>query len=138
VSQQNVDIVRTAFDSFTRGDIQAVLRHCDEEIVITQPAELPGAPPQQHGHSGVLEAFSIWPEQWDDYWIEILDITDAGDHVIVNTRQGGRGKQGGVAVEMPFTFVFTLRDQKFVEWRIFTREDQALQALGLAEQQESD
>jgi ketosteroid isomerase-like protein len=67
MSQENVEIVRNAFDAFTRGDIEGVLRRCDENILITQPQELPGVSRQQRGHSGVLEAFGIWPEQWNDF-----------------------------------------------------------------------
>ena len=120
--QENIEIVRNAFDAFTRDDIQGVLRLCDEDIVITQPPELPGVSRQQRGHSGVLEAFSIWPEQWDDYRIEILRTADSGDYVVVTTRTGGRGKQSGVEVEMEFAFVFTVRDEKIVEMQIFMRE----------------
>jgi ketosteroid isomerase-like protein len=134
MSQENVEIVRDAFDAFTRGDIEGVLRRCDESIVITQPAELPGASRQQHGHSGVLEAFAIWPEQWDDYRIEISRIVaDPGDYVVVATQSRGRGKQSGVEVQMDFTFVLTVRDGKVVEWEIFVNEDQALEAAGLSE-----
>lgn len=61
MSQENVDMVRRAFDAFTRGDPEAVLRMCAEDIVITQAPEVPGISPQQFGHSGVLEAFAIWP-----------------------------------------------------------------------------
>src|SRR5215212_7661492 len=71
MSQENVEIIRNAFDAFSRGDIEAVLAVCDENIVVRQPRELPGVAPEQHGHAGVLEAFAIWPEQWDDYYIEI-------------------------------------------------------------------
>jgi ketosteroid isomerase-like protein len=100
MSPENVEVVRDAFDAFSRDDIEGVLRLCDENIVVTQPPELPGVSPQQHGHSGVLEAFEIWPEQWDDYRIEILRMADHGDRVLVTTRQGGRGKQSGIQVEM--------------------------------------
>ena len=61
MSQENVEIVRRAFAAFDRGDIEGVLRLCDEDIVITQPPELPGVSPEQRGHRGVVEAFSIWP-----------------------------------------------------------------------------
>jgi ketosteroid isomerase-like protein len=131
MSQENVEIVRNAFDAYDRDEVDEVLRLCDEDIVITQPPELPGVARQQRGHGGVLEAFGIWPEQWDDYRIEILRIADAGDHVVVTARQGGRGKQSGVDVEMDFTFVFTVRARKIVEWRIFMDEQQALEAAGL-------
>ena len=133
MSQQNVEVVRDAFDAFTRGDIKGVLRFCDENILITQPQELPGASRQQRGHGGVLEAFGIWPEQWDDYQVQILRMADLGDCVVVTTQTGGRGKQSGVEVEMDFSFVFTVRDERIVEMQIFMQEDQALEAAGLSD-----
>jgi uncharacterized protein len=133
MSQEHLEIVRNGFDAFARGDTEGVLRLCDENIVVTQPPELPGVSPQQRGHSGVLEAFEIWPEQWDDYRIEILRIADHGDHVLVTARTSGRGKQSGVQVEMDFSFVLTVRDGKITELKIFMREDQALEAAGLSE-----
>jgi ketosteroid isomerase-like protein len=133
MSQENVEIVRRAFDAFTRDDIGGVLRLCDEDIRITQPQELPGVSRHQRGHSGVLEAFRIWPEQWDDYEIEILRIAEVGDHVVVTSRTGGRGKQSGVDVARNFSYLFSVRDAKIVEMRIFMREDQALEAARLQE-----
>jgi uncharacterized protein len=134
MSEENVEIVRNAFAAFNRGDIKGVLRLCDEDIVITQPPELPGVSREQHGHRGVLEAFAIWPEQWDDYRTEILRLAAApGGKVFVATGTRGRGKQSGVEVDMDFSFVFTVRDAKISEWRLFVQEDQALEAAGLSE-----
>jgi ketosteroid isomerase-like protein len=133
MAQENVEIVRTAFAAFDRGDIDAVLRLCDEDIVITQPPELPDASPEQRGHRGVLEAFAIWPEQWEDYRVEILRIAAApADRVVVTTRTRGRGRQSGVEVRMDFSFVFTIRDATIREMRIFVREEDALEAAGLS------
>ena len=131
--QENVDLVRAAFDAFERGDMDGVLSLCDPEIEITQAADLLGAPQHQHGHAGMLEAFAVWPEQWDDYRIEVISMTDLGDQVMVNQMSRGRGKDTGVPVEMLFTFLFLVRDGKITEWSIFTREDEALKAVGLAE-----
>jgi ketosteroid isomerase-like protein len=134
MSQENVEVVRAAFDAYVRGDIDAVLGLCDENIVITQPAEVPGVSPEQRGHAGVLEAFSIWPEQWDDFQIEIERVVaHPGDYVVVATHQRGRGKQSGVEVDGEFTFVFAVRGGKIAEWRIFVQRDQALEAAGLRE-----
>jgi ketosteroid isomerase-like protein len=134
MSEENVEIVRNAIAAFDRGDIEGVLRVCDEDIVIAQPPELPGVSPEQHGHQGVLEALAIWPEQWDDYRIELLRIAAApGGKVFVTQRTRGRGKQSGIEVDMDFSFVFTVRDAKIREWRLFVQEDQALEAAGLSE-----
>jgi ketosteroid isomerase-like protein len=133
MSQENVEIVRAAFEAFEDGDMQAVLGLCDENIEITQAAELLDASRNQRGHAGVLEAFAIWPDLWDDYRIEILRLVDTGDHVLVTTINRGRGKDSGVPVEMPFSFVFSLRAGKITEWRLFMLEEQAVEAVGLAE-----
>jgi ketosteroid isomerase-like protein len=133
MSKQNVEVVKAAFRAFEKDDMKGVLRLCDENIEITQPAELPGVSPRQHGHAGVLEAFAIWPEQWDDYRIDILRIADMNNQVIVTTKQGGRGKGSGVQVETQFSFLFSVRAGKITEWRIFMREKDALDAVGLAE-----
>jgi uncharacterized protein len=132
MSQQNVEIVRRGFDAFTRGDLKALLELFDPDVVITQPPTLPGVPPVQRGRSGVLEALALWPEQWDDYRIEIgRVVADPGEDVVVRTHQRGRGKQSGVDVEMDITFVLTLRRRRIVKWQMFMQEDEALEAAGL-------
>ncbi len=131
MSQQDVDIVQAAFRAFARGDTESVLYLCDENIEITQPPELPGVPRHQHGHSGVLQAFAVWPEHWDDYRTDILRVADLGDHVMVTAIQSGRGRDSGVQVKMQFTYLFAVRAGKIAEWRIFVREEQALRAVEL-------
>jgi ketosteroid isomerase-like protein len=132
MSQENVEIVEAAFAAFEQGDMQGILRLCDENIVITQSAELPGVSRHQYGHAGVLEAFAIWPEQWDDFSIEILRVTEVKGRVLVTTVNRGRGKASGVRVETPFSFLFSIRAGKITAWRIFMREAEALKAVGLA------
>jgi ketosteroid isomerase-like protein len=137
MSEQDVEIVSDAIAAFERGDIEGVLRFCDEDILIIQPPELPGVPAEHRGHQGVLEALANWPEQWDDYRIEMLRIADApGGKVFAVQRTRGRGKRSGVEVEMDFSFVFTVGDGKISEWRLFLQEGQALEAAGLSDQAE--
>jgi ketosteroid isomerase-like protein len=133
MSEENVELVLAAFRFFEAGDVDGVLSLADEDVVVTQSDELPGVSPRQYGHQGVLEAFGFWPEQWDDFRIEILRSRDLGDRVLVETIQRGRGKGSGAEVEMPFSFVFTLRAGKIAEWQIFTRASEALKAVGLEE-----
>ena len=133
MSQENVALVLAAFRFFEAGDVDGVLSLADEDVVVTQSTELPGVSPRQYGHQGVLEAFGFWPEQWDDFRIDVLRTRDLGDLVLIETMQRGRGKGSGVEVEMPFSFVFTVRRGKITEWQIFTRAGEALKAVGLAE-----
>jgi uncharacterized protein len=132
MSHENIELVRAGFEAFARGDIESVLRLCDEDILVMQPLEMPGAAPLLRGHAGVLEAFAEWPEQWDEYRIEILRAVDTGDHV-VTVHQTGRGKSTGIPVEIQNAMVFAIRQGKLAEWRIFMQEDEALDAVGLRE-----
>jgi ketosteroid isomerase-like protein len=128
MSQANVEVVQSTFDAWERGDTDSILEVCAEDIVVSQPPEFPGVPPRQHGHAGVLEAFALWPEYWDDFRVEILRTFELGDHVVVTNEQSGRSKDSGIQVATQFTFLFTLRDRKITEWQIFMREPDALEA----------
>lgn len=132
MSQENVKVVQSTFDAWERGDTDSILRVCDEGIVVIQPPELPGVAPRQYGHAGVLEAFALWPEYWDDFRVEVLRTFDRGDQVVVTTAQSGRSKDSGIEVATQFTFLFTLGDRKITEWRMFMREAEALEAVGLS------
>ena len=135
MAEQNVDLIRAAFAAYDRGDIDAVLALCAEDILIIQAPEVvvTGVGPRQHGHDGVLEAFGIWPNQWDDFEIEIRRVVaHPGDQVVLETLQRGRGKQSGVEVEAEFFFRFAVRDGRVAEWQIFVDEDDALAAADAA------
>ena len=71
MSQENVEIVRAAFDAYSRGDMESVLRLMDPEIVVAQRPEVPDGR-TLHGHAGVMDAVAAWPEQWDDYQLEVV------------------------------------------------------------------
>src|SRR5436190_5158779 len=133
MSQENVELVRAAFDAYFRGDMEAVLGLMDPEIVVMQPPEVPDGT-TLHGHAGVMEAIAAWPEQWDDYQLEIVQIVDAGDHVAVRTHQRGRGKGSGVEVEDKIWFVAGFRNGRIADWRMFGAESEALEAAGLSQQ----
>jgi ketosteroid isomerase-like protein len=133
MAEPNVAVVQRAFEAYWAGDMEAVLALCDEDILVTQAPEVPGVPPQQRGRPGVVEAFSLWPEQWDDFTIRIDRVTDLpGGYVMVVNRQTGRGRQSGVEVDAEFTFVFAVRAGLITEWRIFMTEEDARGALGLS------
>jgi ketosteroid isomerase-like protein len=130
MSKENVEVVQSTFDAWERGDTDAILQVCHEDIEVVQPAEFPGVEPVQYGHAGVLEAFALWPGYWDDFQVQLLRMFDRGDQVVVTTEQSGRSKDTGIEVATQFTFLFTLSERKITEWRMFLREEEALEAVG--------
>jgi len=66
-----------------------------------------------------MQAFAKWLGPWDEYHVEVDELTDLGDHVLANTRHHGRGKGSGAAVEMQTFQLMTLHDGKIVRIRMY-------------------
>jgi ketosteroid isomerase-like protein len=130
MSKENLEVVQSTFDAWERGDTDAILQVCHQDIEVVQPAEFPGVEPSQYGHAGVLEAFALWPGYWDAFQVQLLRAFDRGDQVVVTTEQSGRSKDTGIELTAQFTFLFTLSERKITEWRMFLREEEALEAVG--------
>jgi ketosteroid isomerase-like protein len=85
-----------------------------------------------HGHDGIRRFFRGWLSPFESYYARPEEFIDAGDAVVVRLRQGGRGKQSGVEVEMPpYWQVYRLRDGRAVRIEVYSDHDEALEAVGL-------
>ena len=74
-----------------------------------------------------------WFRQWDDYEVELVEIIDAGKHVLAVIRERGRMERTGVEVEEVFSHSFVLRAGKTMEWHMYNSHAEALETLGLSE-----
>jgi ketosteroid isomerase-like protein len=129
---ENVERVRAAFDAYSRGDEPAMMELVAADIVVTQFPDQADVR-DYHGHEGFRQVMTEWLGVWDDWSIEILRAREAGEFVVVGARQRGRGRGSGAPMEADVTFVFTLRAGKVARWQMFHSEQQALEAVGLAE-----
>jgi ketosteroid isomerase-like protein len=127
MSKENLELVQAAFEAYFRGDERAMLALVDPGVVVTQ---LPDQPDVQSysGHDGLLRAMADWVGTWDDYSIDVLGMSERGDHVLVSCRQRGRGKGSGIAMEHHVHFLFTVRQGKLARWQMFHTEQDALEA----------
>jgi uncharacterized protein len=131
MSQQNVEIVQTAFDAYLRGDLPAMLERFASDVVVTTRPDQPDVR-DFHGHDGLMQQLTEWVDTWDGFSIEILRIRDAGDLVIVIAREHGQGTRSGVPMDDEVTFVFTVEGAKVMRWQMFGSEPEAVKAVGLA------
>ena len=129
MSRENVELVLRSCHAFDRGDYAAALEPLDADIRY----ELTEFPDGQvyRGHDGVWEAFRIWLGTWEDYRQERDEPIDAGDEVIVPTREYGRGKGSGVPLKRATFGVWTVREGKVVRIRFYPTMADALEAVGL-------
>ena len=88
----NTDIIRRAYDAFSRGDIPAVLAEFDDTIEWYAPDELPDGGTYR-GPSQVARFFGSLPEHYDELRVDVDRVLDAGDQVIAEGHH--RGHIGG-------------------------------------------
>jgi ketosteroid isomerase-like protein len=87
------------------------------------------------GHDGVRAYWRRWLSAWNDLEFEVEAVRDAGDDVVLLTRnQRQWGRHTGIASEFPsMAMVFSFRGDKVVRVRTYTDQHAALEAAGLRE-----
>jgi len=128
VSDETVKLVANAYAAFSRGDNDAALSYYDRDVEFSQPADEPGGG-TYHGIDGVVEAFRNWLAPWDEYRVDLEEITDRGEHVLARTRHHMHGKASGIEVEKVIFQLWTVRHGRIVRVRMYYDEAQALAAV---------
>jgi ketosteroid isomerase-like protein len=133
MSQENVEIVRAALQASADGDAGVIFQVASPECrVYPRPAE-PDAAQEYRGLDGLMDYLTNWYGQWDEYEFELVQMLDAGEHVLVVLRERGRVERTGVEVEEEFSHSFVLRGGEIVEWHMYDSHAEALEAVGLRE-----
>jgi ketosteroid isomerase-like protein len=134
MSQENVEVVRQAFEGFNRGDVEAVVEVCDPAIEWSPPAGLPGVS-TYHGHDGVRAATGDMLDVFGELRAEPERIIDAEDQVVALFRWRGHGKGSGVSLELfgAQAGVFTIRNRKMIRVQWYIDRAEALEAAGFSE-----
>lgn len=130
MSQQDVEIVEAAFEAFGRGDWGALMGRLDPEIEWVTTGQFVGGQVYR-GHAGVREFLDTLAGEFDEFHAEPENFARAADFVVADTRVSGLGKRSGVAVELQFSVVVSVRDGRIVHVRNFLERQDALEAAGL-------
>jgi len=136
MSQENVEIARAAFAAWNAGDIDAVLAHFHPERVY-HPREDEPDPSPHVGRDAYERLLYGFVDSFSEVTSEVLEVIDAGDHVIASTVLHvvlrGQGSGSGAGVSDSYVFVYKLRDGLVVEGWEYRTKQEALEALGLRE-----
>jgi ketosteroid isomerase-like protein len=98
MSQENVETVRSANDAFKRGDIDAVISLCDEEIEIEDVSNAPDVPRVSHGLAQVRAVFKAWLDAFDDFRGDIVESVEVGNRVAYVVDYVGTSQATGLTV----------------------------------------
>ena len=132
MSQENVELVRAAFEAWNAGDMDAFSEMYDPDAIVRMLEGWPEPGPFV-GREAVMRWWEQVRETWDADTVEpISDFVDAGDRVAV--RQVWRGAGHGPDMNMEMTNVFMVRKGRIVYQEFFWDHAEALETLGLSEQ----
>ncbi len=126
----NVDIIKSGYDNFAKGDIPAVLAILDPNVRWTEPAGLP-YPGTFVGHAEVVDkVFKQVAGDWDDFEIAPDEFIDAGDTVIAVGEVKGTAKATGKKLKAAYAHIWRLRDGVVVSFVEYVDTALAREALG--------
>ena len=133
MSQENVEIDRQANEAFNRRDFEAWLEHFDRTITWWAMTHEPEPGPFQ-GHEGVSKMVARWLDLLPDLRVEVKEYIDAGEYLVVPVRICGHAADTHAEVVGEEVFLRKYRDGKIVEVREYRTREEALEAVGLSEQ----
>jgi len=131
MSQENVDLVRKAYDALN-GGIEGLLPFHPPDVVMYSIAEWPDDPVYR-GHDGVRKLTAAWTDNFDNWGFEVHEIREEGNRVLAHAEMTGRIKDTGIPIRQPLSAVFSnFREGMIGEVRFFLTWQEALKAVGLA------
>jgi ketosteroid isomerase-like protein len=141
MSQENVELVRKAFDAFNasiRGELTAegVAELIDPQIELHWHDEgtLPDLPQHLRGLPEVRRFGEELRSAWVEQTVEPLEVIQApGGRVLTLSRQSYRGRESGVPIVIHIFYLLTIRDGKVRKMEVFRHRADALEAAGLSE-----
>jgi hypothetical protein len=156
MSQENVELVRRTNEALQGVDLAPSIRAAlagntdaiplkvaaafvawmnlfDPEVEIdTSRVDMPGFGVFR-GLNGLLDLFGRWIEEWEHYsWIH-HNLSDVGEHVILDAEIHATGISSGVEVVWNLSQTYTFREGKVIRWCVFSNHSEALEAVGLRE-----
>ena len=133
MSQENVDMMRRAYEAYNRGDIDEGLSDYALDCRYTAAGTIPDRTGVFHGREGYKEFIGWLRSEFDDAQAEIDELIDANDTVFLGATLRGRGRQSGAEAKFTFWQVWTIENGKFARGQGFATRDEALEAVGLRE-----
>jgi ketosteroid isomerase-like protein len=141
VSEENVEIVRSLWQPLEGVNLAVIDWSLDEvrealgrayspDIELTTLASGLGSGVDgiYKGPDGMAQYLREWLEPFSEYQVENLDYIDAGDCVLVPSRQWGIGSGSGARVEIQLTTLTEVRDGLIVRAHQFDTVEEAREA----------
>ena len=129
MSQDDIEVARSAYAAFNRGDLAGALERIDPGIEWHMSDQFTREGRVFHGHDGVREVYRAFSENFDDFRTVPHDFISLHGRVVVPVRLCGREKGGGAMVEFELVQVWTSRSHRAIRLDVYTSIEQARAAI---------
>lgn len=119
MSHNNVQFVKSLYDSFAAGDVPAVLAGLHDQVEWNEAENFPYADHSPYiGPAALAEGlFRRLGEDWEYWHADVDDLLDAGDNVLAMGRYRAAHKGTGKKLDAQFAHVWWVRDGKVVKFQ---------------------
>jgi ketosteroid isomerase-like protein len=137
MSQENVEIVREIYEAWSNGDFRAGADLLDQHVMFVVSPDFPEFGVFV-GPEGVRQFMKRFLAQWKRLTIEAKHLEAFGDTVLADIVQHQEGRASGLAGDISTFMLFTFRGRKIVRIESVLHRAEALEAVGLSEQDAHD
>jgi ketosteroid isomerase-like protein len=131
MSQENVEIVRSIYESLNDGDWDTAFRLTDRDFEVTFQRR-PNAGTHR-GREAIRAVVEDQREAFEAWIIEVEQIVDSGDQIVAVIKSHLRPRGTDAEFEMRNGHIWLIRDGVAVSLRGFPSPEDALEAAGLRE-----
>jgi SnoaL-like polyketide cyclase len=132
MSQENVELHRSAVEAFNRRGLDAFLLLAGDEVAIN-PLNLELEGGSDHGHDGIRSFWEADLRVFPDFTAAVDELRDLGEVTVAWVHLRGHGTGSYVPFEQPIWQVARWRDRRCLWWRSFRSEADALNDAMLPE-----
>lgn len=130
MSREQVEMVRTAWEAYNRGDVEAFLAPLDPDCEFHEDPAFPEGGVYRGREA--IEAYLVqFREAMAEHSFEVEEVRDLGDAVICLLHERARGKESGLEVSLRPAFVFRFRGDRIVWGRAYIDRAQAFADEGV-------
>ena len=132
MSEDNLQIVRRAWQAYQRGDMEALVAFWDPEVVYDLQHFRTWPESSYRGVDGIRRFLTEWLEMWGEYEVDVEEILAAPhDRVVSLITHRAKGGKSGLPMVLPMAQIVTLRDGKMIRFDVYDDRSEALAAAGL-------
>ena len=132
MSQENVELHYRVIDALNRRDLDAVLAHMDRDVqAVSRIVVIEGG---YHGHEGTRRWWESLLDAFPDFTVEAVEVRELGNVTVAGLRTRGHGATSDAPFDTAVWQAAEWRHGKCIRWRMFDSQDEALEAVGLSEQ----